>query len=407
MRQSKPLLLDVTRLVSRLPRASLTGIDRVERAYLDHCLAHHPEARFLLRTGFGYMLLDARGGAEIAALIDAPKPLAAASLVSRLAWHRHPDRAQVESHLRKVSVARCRSGRLGAMLRRAFPTGGVYLNTGHSTLTRTTFIGLKRAGLKAWILIHDVLPLTHPQFTRAGRDAVFARKLRRVARYADLVIHPNATTRAETERALAAMGRVPPGLIAPLGITVAVPKPEDLSPELMTLTAPFLHVGTIEPRKNIALLLDVWDGFMATLPSDQIPPLVLVGGRGWSSAEVLRRLDTHPLNGTKIFEARGLSDGALCALYTRAAALLFPSMAEGTGLPPFEAAALGCPLILSDLPVYHETLGDIPVYLDPVDMYSWTTIINKIRSNAVTDLRAGMMIPPTWAEHFDNVFQTG
>jgi len=88
--------------------------------------------------------------------------------------------------------------------------------------------------------------------------------------------------------------------------------------------------------------------------------------------------------------------------------LLFPSRAEGFGLPPIEAAALGVPVVCSDLPVIREVLGDIPVYLDATKRYQWKQITQSLLKGHRADkkLRAeGAFSPPTWDDHFNNVLR--
>ena len=112
-------------------------------------------------------------------------------------------------------------------------------------------------------MVHDTIPLDHPEFSRADAPAVFAAKLAAVSAHADTVIHLTHATKAGTEAHLARLGRVPSGIIAPLGVTVAPPDPSTL-PGGLDLTAPyFVILGTIEPRKNHALLLDIWEKFAA------------------------------------------------------------------------------------------------------------------------------------------------
>ena len=83
----------------------------------------------------------------------------------------------------------------------------------------------------------------------------------------------------------------------------------------------------------------------ATRPEADVPRLILAGSRGWANAEVFRRLDSLPFVGQTVLECPGLTDGAIAALMAGATALLFPSHAEGFGLPPVEAAAAGLPVI--------------------------------------------------------------
>ena len=92
----------------------------------------------------------------------------------------------------------------------------------------------------------------------------------------------------------------------------------------------------------------------------------------------------------------------------RAAGMLFPSRAEGYGLPPIEAAALGTPVVCAPLPIYRETLGDIPIYASPDDRYLWARKIIGLTADHRAGHSAGMHArafrPPTWDMHFKTVF---
>ncbi|MBL4929677.1 glycosyltransferase [Fuscibacter oryzae] len=386
-------LLDLTRSVSRLGRGPMTGIDRVEAAWAAELVKQTEPALALIRTGAGFLLLDRVG---MAALLTTDLPARADGL-ARLTHRRHPAWARAETLARRLAVARCSRFGLARMVRRWCPAGGIYLNLGHANLVPRTLRQVQRGGLKVTVLIHDTIPLDHPDLVRVGSPDAFRRKLAAVVQHADRVIHLTAATRQLTEGHFARLGRVPPGCTAPLGVMPARPDPAAL-PAGPTLSRPyFVALGTIEPRKNIGLLLDVWDVLAAP------PQLLLIGARGWAGADLLARLDALPPGGA-ITELNGLPDDAVAALLAGARALLFPSLAEGYGLPPLEAAALGVPVLALKLPVIHETLGDYPVYLNDSNRYSWAT---KIEELVQTTERAGQtdarIVLPTWEAHFNAV----
>lgn len=371
----------------------MTGIDRVEAAWAAELGKQGKPAFALIRSAAGFLLLD---GAGIAALFGDPLP-ARADWLARLGHRRHPLRARAETLARRLAVARCSRIGLARLLRRRFPAGGTYLNLGHANLTDRSLRQIRLAGFAVHVLIHDTIPLDRPDLVRAGTVEPFRRKLRAVARHADRVIHPTAATRRQTEAQLARLGAVPPGVVAPLGIPPAAAEPL----AGMDLSRPyFVALGTIEPRKNLGLLLDAW----ALLPDP--PPLLVVGTRGWAGADLLARLDALPADGP-VREVGGLSDGAVSALLAGARALLFPSLAEGFGLPPLEAAALGTPVVALDRPVIREILGDYPVYLKESDRYSWAA---KIEELVRTADRAGPkdtgIVLPTWEAHFNTVLNS-
>jgi glycosyltransferase involved in cell wall biosynthesis len=155
-------------------------------------------------------------------------------------------------------------------------------------------------------------------------------------------------------------------------------------------------LGTIEPRKNHALLFDIWE-----LHKDgEIPPLHVIGAKGWADQELFAQMD-RLIARNLVIHHPNLSDPAAMGLLAGAQALLFPSLAEGFGLPPLEAAALGVPVIANDLPVLREVLGDLAVYLDVTDRYSWQQAILAVSQNG--GATQNHFRPPTWPQHFKTV----
>jgi glycosyltransferase involved in cell wall biosynthesis len=386
-----PRLLDLTRLVSRLGGPPLTGIDRVELAWLRALLARQAPVWALVRTRTGFALLD-RGGMERIAALAAGEPLPEPDWISRLARRRQPVRAGAETAARRVAVARSWRGGLARLLAR-LPPGVQYFNVGHADLTPGVLRVLRRLpGARIAVLLHDTIPVDRPDLASAGAPAAFARKLAVVARADHLVFTTNAARQAAQRH----LPRMPATMVAPLGTDL--PRPGPL-PSLPGLPRPyFLMLGTIEPRKNHALILDVWEA----LPDP--PGLVIAGRRGWADAALLARLDAVKTRLPQVIEAPGLADPAVAALMRDAAALLFPSLAEGFGLPPVEALALGTPVLAADLPVLREVLGSNAVYLPPTDPYAWRTTILRALSDPLP--RPAPVIPLPWESHVNAVLRT-
>ena len=188
---------------------------------------------------------------------------------------------------------------------------------------------------------------------------------------------------------MAPWGPVPQGIVAHLGtnspVVADAEVPEGLPPE-----GPyFVTVGTIEPRKNHALLLDVWEKL-----GPKGPMLLICGSRGWNNDAVFARLDSLGP------EVAGLSDGALASLVKGAQGLLFPSHAEGYGLPAIEALQLGTPVMCSNMATFREILANKAQYIDDSDHKLWEECVKEWsqrprRARQVRDFEA-----PTWDAHF-------
>jgi glycosyltransferase involved in cell wall biosynthesis len=116
-----------------------------------------------------------------------------------------------------------------------------------------------------------------------------------------------------------------------------------------------LFVGSLEPRKNLKVLLQAWqlgrfDGAM----------LAVVGASGHLFQNL--QFDSVP-EGVRLLGR--VEDELLPALYSGAAGFVYPSVYEGFGLPPLEAMACGCPIAVSDIPAHREVCGSTALYFDP------------------------------------------
>ncbi len=125
-------------------------------------------------------------------------------------------------------------------------------------------------------------------------------------------------------------------------------------------TSPFmLHVGHVEPRKNLALIIEAMDRYPA------LPRLVLAGAsKGDAAARLLAVAEHRGLAG-KIEMLGPVSDEELAHLYSTAACAVFPSVLEGFGIGPAEALRAGCPVAASAIPAHLEVSGDGATYFSP------------------------------------------
>ena len=140
-----------------------------------------------------------------------------------------------------------------------------------------------------------------------------------------------------------------------------------------------LFVGTLEPRKNLALLLEVWPKLRQRRPD--FPPLVVCGGWGWKTESMRDRVTVAQAEGW--LQPLGyVGDAPLLALYRDARLLVFPSLYEGFGLPLLEAMAVGCPVVCSDLPVFREVAGAAAEYAPTNDAAAWVEALLRVESDA-------------------------
>ncbi len=129
----------------------------------------------------------------------------------------------------------------------------------------------------------------------------------------------------------------------------------------------FLYVGNAYPHKNLETLFKAFADVRGA-------ELVLVGKDDFFYKRLKQTEMVRSLNDRIIFKTN-VSDSELSTLYRNAQAFIFPSLMEGFGLPAIEALANNCPVIVSNIPVFHEILGSSAVYFDPRDVDGLTKIL--------------------------------
>lgn len=169
----------------------------------------------------------------------------------------------------------------------------------------------------------------------------------------------------------------------------------------------FVVLGTIEGRKNHALLLSIWRRLIDGSLGQPVPKLVMVGRRGWQAEAVFAQLDSNGF-GDRVSELGPLDDDRLACLLAGTRALLFPSFAEGFGIPLVEALAAGVPVIASDLSVFREIGQGVPELLSVSDPMAWQDAILEYANpnssrRAEQLLRIAAFTPYGWHDHFEQL----
>ncbi len=142
------------------------------------------------------------------------------------------------------------------------------------------------------------------------------------------------------------------------------------------VTQPYcIHVGTLQPRKNLGLLVEAWDILRARM--DNPPQLLLAGKKGWLYESLLQDVESRKL-GNLVKFADYVERDDLPSLYSGALAMTFPSLYEGFGLPVLEAMSCGTPVLASTVSSIPEVVGDAGILLDPRDAAAWADTIQRV-----------------------------
>ncbi|OYX65260.1 MAG: glycosyl transferase [Sphingomonadales bacterium 32-64-17] len=387
------VVLDISRLISRVRHFTPSGVDRVEMAY----------ARGLLDAYGDTLAFCAVHPSGVYGRIARPVALAYLDELDRR-W------ANTESEKGKRSLADAAPWITRLLPRKAgIGSADVLVQVSPHHLHHPDKVRRKLAREQARFvcMVHDLIPIEFPEYARPGGAALHERRMATVAETADAVIVNSAATGASLARWIEGRGLTPPPIaVALLGtrdIADAAPRDDQESKPYL------LCLGTIEPRKNHLLLLHLWRSMAERLPAPEIPRLVVIGRRGWENEQVLDLLDRCPALKPFVEEVNSCGDSDLAEWLRGANALVMPSFAEGFGMPIAEALSVGTPVIASDIAAHREVGGDVPVYLDPLDGPGWLAAVldhaQRGPMHQAQMARIARWQAPDWPEHMEIAVQ--
>ncbi len=398
------LVLDISLSVAKPWLHAPSGIDRVETAHARHWRGTLParDLTFVMRNAWGRLAAVPNGLAQD--ILAAAEARIATGLGHR-EWSLRARPAIVIARQFFGEGA----GRLRARI--AARPDSVLLSVSNAVTHHHAALAAMRAlGCRFVPLVHDVIPLDHPHCFPAGESERHARRMEGVARFADAALLVSGAARDAMRRQFAARGwRVPEITVAHPGLDLPRAGPGHLAGPAPPTPAPdppephFVLLGSLEPRKNHLLMLELWRVMAAEL-GPACPRLVIVGRRPAAPHLGTDLLDRGDFRG-KVEDRGRLPDAALAALLRGARALLFPSLDEGFGIPLAEALAMGVPVLASDIPAFREVGGDAPDFLHPLDGPAWRQAIEDYAAEASARRaaqlpRAKAWAAPTWDRHF-------
>ena len=241
--------------------------------------------------------------------------------------------------------------------------------------------------------IHD-LSFEHLPQTFKRRSRVQLRlTVRRTARAASRIIVPSEHTRRDI---IETYGLKPERVsLTPLAASPSFAPVEDESRvkrvrELYHLKGDYiLAVGSIQPRKNLALLVAAYADLRRARPQANLPQLALVGKKAWLYDETLRAIEASGLADLTVLTGY-VAEADLPALYTGALCFVYPSYFEGFGLPPLEAMQCGAPVIAGNRTSLPEVVQDAGLLVDPFDKEALTKALARMIDDA--NLRARLRV---------------
>lgn len=229
---------------------------------------------------------------------------------------------------------------------------------------------VRMPGARNVYTLHDLVPLRLP-YTTADRKRAYYRLCRKIADQADHILTVSEASRRDIIEILGVSEDRITNLYQASDIGTALGTVDEAFITRYVegllgvgLREYFLFFGAIEPKKNVARLVEAY------LASSVSSPLVIVGGPGWGSEQDVKLLKSLAgLDGRKRIVWLGyLPRDMLAMLIAGAKATVFPSLYEGFGLPALESMALGTPVITSNVSSLPEVVGDAGLLVDPYDV---------------------------------------
>ncbi|OLP59208.1 hypothetical protein BJF93_04730 [Xaviernesmea oryzae] len=368
------VLFDISRLYRNRGRRFGTGVDRIDLAIGLDLMARFGDACHFVHAGMhGIVLLPQALGRQILTELDR-------------AWR--GDETALPGRGARLSSSAL------PFLRRALPLDRqiideqtTYVVASHSGVAKLKG-GMRRldpqARMARAVYVHDLIPIEYPEYQRPETAPAFTRYLGALADAPlDFISNSN-----DTDRRLQAFAAKRGWPVRAFHVNIPrleFTKVEHVRPRpavaaFLEDRRPFFTIlGTIEPRKNHLLLLNIWREMAM---QGDAPRLLVLGKRGWENENIVDMLERCDYLKDHVVEFDGLTDGEVQTLLTASAALLFPSFCEGLGIPLLEAAALGVPAVVADLEVFREIAPPGTTFLSPLDGLGW---MQEIRARIADD----------------------
>ncbi len=272
---------------------------------------------------------------------------------------------------------------------------------------------LRQAGIRVTVFIHDLIQVTNPEFVESAATTVFRRSLVDVlnvssyimtnSKFVEQDVRTYLQTRMNFDLPVTAVTLATELDQAAVNIAKVHRDYIELASEEYVLC-----VGTIEVRKNHLYLIKIWERLIAEFPGS-IPNLVLVGKWGWQVDELRRHLAESDHLGGRLYIYNGISDVDLKFLYQNCLFTIYPSFAEGWGLPVGESLGYGKPCVASKVTAIPEVGGAMCKYIDPFDLEDGYRVVSAVLADRpalaawTSDIQRNFR-PKTWRDFSVELF---
>jgi glycosyltransferase involved in cell wall biosynthesis len=296
----------------------------------------------------------------------------------------------------------------------AVAPGDVFLNVtvnpNELAFEHQAFQAMRSVGVKVFCVVHDLIAVLQPEFSRDRDTRHLNDWLHRIIQY-DGIVANSQTTLSSFEEWI-----VREKIVLPVGFQkywfhLGADMQADINDAdvcgdkavmvlIRSQTPYFMQVGTVELRKGHD---DLLDGFEKLWSEGIQLALVIVGRRGWKVQQVIDRIQRHALLNKLLFWFNNADDAALHCLYRHAEAVVLASKAEGYGLPVAEGAWFGRPLLLRDLPIFQEIAQEGATYFSGNGM-GLAEVAKRLHETIVQGKPVPMPKPdqfPNWKQSFE------
>jgi glycosyltransferase involved in cell wall biosynthesis len=274
---------------------------------------------------------------------------------------------------------------------------------------------LRQKNVSVTVFIHDLIQVTNPEFVEPAATTVFRRSLVDVLSVCSYVMTNSNFVAEEVRRYLKDRLNFQIPVIPITLATELNARSQDLSMvnnEYINMAQePYvLFVGTIEIRKNHMYIIEVWEKLIKHFEGN-VPNLVFVGKWGWEISTLQKYLEKSDYLGGRLYIYNAISDNDLEYIYRNCQFTVYPSFAEGWGLPVGESLWYGKPCVASKTTAIPEVGGSLCKYIDPFNVEDGFRVISKILTDPqglkawAAQIRQQFR-PKSWSSFSCEVFET-